>query len=68
LTVAAFNVLTIGGCAPPPPAGGCPPLVTYSPAFQKRLAAEMRAMPKGSAAAEVIIDTSKMRDACRDQG
>lgn len=45
--------------------GGCPPLVTYSAETQKRAAAELRNLPKGSALAKMIVDYKKTRDACR---
>lgn len=47
----------------------CPPLRTWSPAFQKQLAAELRAAPKGSAMARVTVDAIGDRDiirACRN--
>lgn len=46
----------------------CPPLRTWTPAFQKQLAAELRAMPKNSATSRVIVETIGDRDiirACR---
>ncbi len=48
--------------------GGCPPLVTYSPAQMKRAAAELRAAPKGSELRRLVTDYGKMRDACRVSG
>lgn len=48
----------------------CPPLRTWTPAFQKQLAAEIRAAPKNSAMARVVIDTIGDRDvirACRSK-
>jgi hypothetical protein len=65
LTVAAFNVLTIGDCAPPQSSRICPALPTYSRTFQKKLAAEIRAMPEDAAAPIFILDSSKLRDAIR---
>lgn len=44
---------------------GCPPLVAYPPAAQSRAAAELRALPKGSPLAVMIVDYGKTRDACR---
>lgn len=44
---------------------GCPPLVSYSPAEQKRAARELRALPKDSPLAVMIVDYKKTRDACR---
>lgn len=45
--------------------GGCPPLVTYSAETQKQAARELRALPKDSKLAKLVIDYSKMRSACR---
>jgi hypothetical protein len=46
---------------------GCPPLVEYSADTQKRVAAELRALPKDSPLARMIVDYKKTRDACRIQ-
>lgn len=43
----------------------CPPLRTWTPAFQKQLAAELRAAPKNSAMSRVVIDTIGDRDVIR---
>jgi hypothetical protein len=43
----------------------CPPLATYPPAFQERAAAELRALPPGSAVGQLVADYGKQRDACR---
>lgn len=45
--------------------GGCPPLVAYSPQDQKQAAAQLRALPKNSPLAAMIVDYKKTRDACR---
>lgn len=46
--------------------GGCPPLVTYSEAFQKQAAQEMRvAKMMTPRVAQLVVDYGKMRDACR---
>lgn len=45
--------------------GGCPPLVTYSPAQMKKAAAEMRALHKDAELKRLVTDYGKMRDACR---
>jgi hypothetical protein len=45
--------------------GGCPPLVTYSPAQLKQAAAEMRALHKDAELKRLVTDYGKMRDACR---
>jgi hypothetical protein len=43
----------------------CPPVRSWSPAFQKQVAAELRATPKGSAMARVVIDAIGDRDVAR---
>jgi hypothetical protein len=57
----------LGGCAET--AGeGCPPLVSYSPAAQKRGAHELDGLAGDSQVARMIVDYGKMRDACRSAG
>lgn len=46
----------------------CPPLKTYTPEFNARLADEVEAMPEDSAALRAILDYAALRDqvkACR---
>lgn len=43
----------------------CPPLVEYSTAQQKRLAAEIRTLDAGSVVGVAIADYHKLRNACR---
>ena len=62
-TLFSVFLLALGGCQTM--GGGCPPLVTYSPAQQARAAKELRALPAGSQIARMIVDYSKTRDACR---
>lgn len=45
--------------------GSAPPLVTYTPAEQAQAAKELRAMPKGSITAKMIVDYAKTRKAIR---
>jgi hypothetical protein len=48
----------------------CPPVVTYAPEFQDRLAAELAPLPEGSAMLRVIEDYIALRDqlrACRNE-
>jgi len=59
--VASFS---LAGCQ----STGCPPLVRYGPEMQKRAAVELRALPKGSALADMIVDYKKTRDAIRACG
>ena len=46
----------------------CPPQKSYSAAFQKRAAAELEALPAGSAVAELVADYGQERKACRAIG
>jgi hypothetical protein len=48
--------------------GGCPPLVAYSLEEQKIAAKQLRALPKDSPLAAMILDYKKTRDACRASG
>jgi hypothetical protein len=43
----------------------CPPLVKYTPDFQRRAAEELSQLPPGSALAVFMNDYVKLRDACR---
>lgn len=43
----------------------CPPVKTYTPAEQKALAAELAALPPGSALGSAIVDYGRLRDASR---
>lgn len=45
--------------------GGCPPMVKYSAVQQQQAAKELRAQPKDSQIAKMIVDYKKTRDACR---
>lgn len=51
--------------ATPAPAVVCPPVRTWSREFQKRVAAELRAVPPDSALAAVAIQTIGDRDVAR---
>jgi hypothetical protein len=62
LTMALFSA-ALAGCTTA--GGGCPPLVTYSPAAQHRAAAELRALPNDSQLAVMTDDYGKLRKACR---
>lgn len=44
---------------------GCPPLIEYSASTQKQAAMELRALPKDSQIAKLVVDYGKMRNACR---
>ena len=48
--------------------GGCPPLVVYSLQEQKIAAKQLRALPRNTPLAAMIIDYKKTRDACRASG
>lgn len=60
-TTAAFS---LSGCQSIP-VSGCPPLVTYSAETQRLAAKELRALPKDSQVAKLVVDYGKMRAACR---
>lgn len=64
--IAVLSSLALAGCAST--GGGCPPLVAYSPETQRAAAAELRALPKGSPLARMIVDYGKTRAACRLTG
>ncbi|MBM3562093.1 MAG: hypothetical protein FJX16_10710 [Alphaproteobacteria bacterium] len=49
-------------------AGGCPPIVAYSLEDQKIAAKQLRALPKNTPLAAMIVDYKKTRDACRASG
>ena len=62
------SAMLLAGCLAATSRVTCPPLVTYPPAFQQQAAAELRALPAGSALATMIVDYGKLRDACRAIG
>lgn len=65
--IASITVLSsLAGCQSTG-GGGCPPLVSYSPAQMKQAASEMRALPKTAEIRRLVTDYGKMRDACRVQ-
>lgn len=66
--IAASFSFTLAACQSTGGAGGCPPLVAYPRDVQKQAAAELRALPKGSSLAAMIVDYGKTRDACRAGG
>jgi hypothetical protein len=43
----------------------CPPIRYYPPAFQDRAAAELAALPRESALAEMVADYKQLRDRVR---
>lgn len=59
----AISSLALAGCHST--SGACPPLVAYSADQQKAAARELRALPKDSQLAAMIVDYGKMRKACR---
>lgn len=60
LTLAVFSLSACQSTG-----GGCPPLIQYDAAFQKAAAKELRALPKDSNVAQLVVDYKKFRDACR---
>lgn len=43
----------------------CPPLRQYSLDTQKRLAAELRSLPRETVVGRMVVDYKALRDACR---
>jgi hypothetical protein len=66
--IAASFSLALSACQSTGGSSGCPPLVAYPRDVQKQAAAELRALPKGSPLATMIVDYGKTRDACRLAG
>lgn len=65
----ALSTMLLAGCATAHSSRvTCPPLVTYPPEFQRRAAAELDALPAGSAVGQMIVDYGRHRDACRAMG
>lgn len=60
----AILTMFLAGCATAP-SKGCPPLVTYSKAYLLATDAELKKLPRDGRVAEMIVDYSKLRDACR---
>lgn len=68
--IIAILATSLAGCATagsdrPAAVVTCPPLVTYPLAFQRAAADELDALPTGSRVAVLVVDYSRMRDACR---
>jgi hypothetical protein len=65
LILCGFIMLAVvAGCSHVPVAV-CPPLKTYTPEFNQRLASELEAMPADSATVEAIGDYIGLRDQIR---
>jgi hypothetical protein len=62
--VAILAALSITACSHVPVAV-CPPLKTYTPEFNQRLASELESMPADSATVEAIGDYIGLRDQIR---
>lgn len=62
LTLASIS---LAACQTTAGGSGCPPLIQYSAETQKQAARELRALPKDSQLAKLVIDYGKMRKACR---
>jgi len=43
----------------------CPPLVDYSAELQTKAAKELRALPRDSAVARLVVDYGQLRRTCR---
>lgn len=63
LSIASAAML-LSGCATVT-SKSCPPLVTYPKTFQRAAADELEKLPRESRVATMIVDYSKLRDACR---
>lgn len=62
LTMVSFELT---GCQSTRVVLECPPLKQYSRETQRKLAAELRALPPGAILGGVIVDYKALRDACR---
>ena len=67
--VLAIAASLLGGCGTAgsdrPTAVACPPVVGYGAELQARAAAEVDALPAGSAVADLLSDYAVMRDQAR---
>lgn len=57
--------MLLSGCATTQRISSCPPLVKYPKPFQRAAADELEKLPGNSRIATMIVDYSKLRDACR---
>jgi hypothetical protein len=62
MALSSLAALALAGCQTT--GGGCPALVKYSAATQKRAAAEIRA-GHAPTLGRFVVDYGKLRDACR---
>lgn len=73
-SLAVMMALALAACAtvsseqPRVAAVSCPPLVTYSKAFQKDAAGALDALPASSPIPQLIDDYARLRAACRAIG
>lgn len=58
------TLFLLAACAQPI-VTACPPVPTYSPEFQARLADEIHALPRDSALGVAIVDYKRIRDQLR---
>jgi hypothetical protein len=66
LAIAASLLTGCGtGSSDRPAAAACPPVVGYGAELQARAAAEVDALPAGSAVADLLSDYAVMRDQAR---
>jgi hypothetical protein len=67
--VLAIATSFLGGCGTAdtdrPASAACPPVVGYGAELQARAAAEVNALPAGSAVADLLSDYAVMRDQAR---
>lgn len=62
LTLVSFE---LAGCQSARVVARCPPLKQYSLETQRKIAAELRALPPGALLGVVTADYKGLRDACR---
>jgi hypothetical protein len=69
LAALAIAAISLTGCGTAgsdrPPAAACPPVVDDGADLQAQSAAEVDALPEGSAVAELLSDYAVMRDQAR---
>lgn len=61
-TLLAVSAMLLSNCQT---ASGCPPLTSYSKAFQSKAAGELAKLPDGSPTKQLVSDYGRLRDACR---
>lgn len=65
LAAATIFLTACAGVTSDTPPSACPPVVTYSPAEQARVAAEVAALPEGALIPDWLADYAVLRDQAR---